>query len=311
MKRKTFISMGIFFFGLLFIGSVSAQFGGNLTVDDNESADITVNVSSKVMIDITPASFTWSPVDPGSVGDSNDEANGYYAIQIENIGSQNITHVWFNATYPTNNPFGVGSNAETDAGNYVVLSKNTSSDEFWFINRVEYNTTAELVYLKDPDGNMPPNASKYIYGRYRNASNEYFWMIDANSNCNASGTAIYIGNTSHSKTLTGTTDFTSGDKWTGSMSTYENYGYDDIDGGPLNGLCVAVDSTCTRVFFSRWNADAPFHKCTNVNYAWDSAVDGQLVPGDSFAMKIQVYVPFGIYEGQSNAGKIFAIVNND
>jgi len=308
MKRKTVIAMGMIFLGLLFISSVSAQLGGNLTANDSESATITVNISSKVMVDITPASFSWSPVDPGDIGDNNTEANNYYAIQIENIGSKNITHVWFNASYPTSNPFGTGTNS-ADAGNFVVLSKNTSSNEFWFINRVEYNTTEELVYLRDPDGNMPPNASHYIYGRYHNASNEYFWMIDKVTNCNESAT-IYIGDNHHSKTQTGSTDFTnaSGDIDSFSLSTYENYGYADINTGPLNGLCVAVTHDCTRVFFSKWNADAPFHLCSNVNYAWDSTVDGQLVPGDSFAMNIKVYVPFGIYEG-STSGTITAIVN--
>jgi len=307
MKRKIFIAMGMVFFGLFFMGSVSA-FPSNLTVDSNESATIEVNISSKVMVDITPSDFSWGAIDPGGVGDNDSEQNKYFAIQIENIGSQNITHVWFNASYPGYNPFGTGNNS-ADAGNFVVLSKNTSSDKFWFINRVEYNTTAELVYLRDPDGNMPPNASHYIYGRYHNASNEYFWMIDKTTNCNDSAT-IYIGNTSHSKTQTGTTDFSGADIWTGPLNTYVNYGYDDIDGGPLNGLCVAVDSTCTRVFFSKWNADAPFHLCSNSNYAWNSTSDGNLVPGDSFAMNIKVYVPYGIYEG-STTGEIWAIVNND
>jgi len=310
MKRKTFIAMSMIFFGLLFMSSVSAQLGGNLTANDSESATVAVNISSKVMVDITPSTFTWSPVDPGGVGDNNTEANNYYAIQIENIGSKNITHVWFNASYPTSNPFGTGTNS-ADAGNFVVLSKNTSSNEFWFINRVEYNTTTELVYLRDPDGNMPPNASKYIYGRYHNASNEYFWMIDKVTNCNESAT-IYIGNTSHSKTQTGTTDFKDGDVESFSLFTYKNYGYADIDTGPLNGLCVAVTHDCTRVFFSKWNADAPFHLCSNVNYAYDYNETGTptpLVPGDSFAMNIKVHVPFGIYEG-STTGTITAIVNS-
>ncbi len=315
MIKKPFIALCLIFFGILFMNSVSAQLGGNLTVDDSESATIQINISSKVMVDITPASFSWSPVDPGGVGDNTTELNGYYAIQIENIGSQNITHVWFNASYPTSNPFGSGSNAYVNAGNFVVLSKNTSSDEFWFINIVEYNTTAELVYVKDPQGNMPPNANKYVYGRYHNSSNEYFWMIDNNTVCNVSGTTMYIGNVSHSKTQTGTTNFNSTtDVESFTLTNYEGWGYADITDGPLNGLCVAVKSDCTQVFFSKWNADAPFHLCSNVNYAYDYNETGTptyLVPGDSFAMKIKVYVPFGIYEGQAQAGTIWAIVNNN
>jgi len=313
MKRKPLIAMSIFFFSLFFMGSVSA-FGGNLTVNDSESANITVNISSITMVDITPSDFAWTGVYPGDVGDSSDEQKGgYYAIQIENIGSRNITHVWFNASYPGYNPFGTGNNS-ADAGNFVVLSKNTSSNEFWFINRVEYNTTAELVYLRDPDNNMPPDASHYIYGRYHNASNEYFWMIDNATECNATGTLIYVGENPHSKTQTGSTDFTnaSSDIDSFQLTNYKDYGYTDITTGPLNGLCVAVDHTCTRVFFSKWNADAPFHLCNNVNYAYDYNETGTptpLVPGDSFAMSIKVYIPYGIYAG-STTGEITAIVNH-
>jgi hypothetical protein len=307
MERKAIIAMGIIFLGLFLMNTVSAQLGGNLTVNNTESADIEVNISSVIMVDITPADFSWDGIDPGGVGDNTTEGTGYYAIQIENIGSRNISYVWFNSTYPTINPFGTGNNS-ADAGNFVVLSKNTSSTEYWFINRAEYNTTTELVYLKDPDGNMPPNSSKYIYGRYHNASNEYFWMINSTSACNVTGTTIYVGNGSHSKTQTGTTNFETGAVESFTLTNYENYGYGDITTGPLNGLCVAVDSTCTRVFFSKWNADAPFHLCDNSNYAWNYSADGYLVPGDSFAMGIKVYVPYGIYEG-SVTGQITAIVN--
>ncbi|MBN2013672.1 MAG: hypothetical protein JW778_00680 [Candidatus Altiarchaeota archaeon] len=296
----------------IIMGAASAQLGGNLSNNDSESATITVNISHNVMVDITPAAFSWGAIAPGTEANSTHEASGYFGIQIENVGSANITHVWFNATYPLNNPFGTGNSSAIDAGNFVVLSKNTSATDYWFINRVEYNTTAELVYLKDPDGNMPPNDNKYIYGRFHKAGDEYFWMINNNTNCTTGGTNIYIGNTSHSKTQTGTTNFQTGDVESFGLTALPDYSfaYADITDGPLDGLCVAVDFTCTRVFFSRWNADSPFHLCANVNYAYDYNVEGTpLVPGDSFAMGIKAYVPYGIYEG-SSSGKITAIVND-
>lgn len=319
IERKLLISICMILFGFFFVNSASAQLGGNLTINDSESATIGVNISSKVMVDISPSQFAWGNVEPGAVcgydissGACNESNGNYYAIQIENVGSVNITHVWFNATYPTSNPFGVGSNANTDAGNYVVLTKNTSSNDYWFINRVEYNTTTALYYLRDPDGNMPPDESKYIYGRFHNGSTEYFWMINNATVCNQSGLTMYIANISHSKTQTGTTDFTSTYVTTVSLSLYtpsNDWAYGDITSGPLAGLCVAVDANCNRVFFSKWNADKPFNLCSNVNYAWDYSVDGYLVPGDSFAMKIGVKVPYGIYEGPSNSGQIYALVN--
>lgn len=306
-------------FLFIIMGAASAQLGGNLTSNDTESSSITVNISHKVMVDITPSSFSWGtggkPLpEPGSVADSSNEEEGYFGIQIENVGSANITHVWFNASYPDTTPFGTGSSDAIDPGNFIFLSKNTSATDYWPINRVEFNTTAELVYIKDPDGNMPPNDNKYIYGRYRNASNEYFWMINNNTNCTTGGTKIYIGNVSHSKTQTGTTNFNSTtDVESFSLTALPDFSfsYTDITDGPLSGLCVAVTQDCEKVFFSRWNADSPFHLCTNVNYAYDSGVEGTpLVPGDSFAMGIKAYIPYGIYEGASSTGTITAIVND-
>jgi hypothetical protein len=53
--------------------------------------------------------------------------------------------------------------------------------------------------------------------------------------------------------------------------------------------------------------DRPFDSAgTNARYAYN----GQLSPGASFAMAIKVYVDYGIYQGASGQGRIWAIVNN-
>lgn len=310
MERRFWIGAALMLCMGFFMGSASAQLGGNLTVNDSDYVDIMVNVSTKTMVDVEPAALSWSPVDPGSVGDNDTEILGpnYFAIQIENIGSRNISQVWFNATYPSRSPFGVGSTAYTNAGNYVVLSNNTSSNKpspngFWFINRVEYNETRQLVYLRDPAGNLPPNSAAYTYGRLRNASNEYFWFLNAVNPCNAS-TYIRIGNETHTKTQTGTTNFQTGNYSETTLASYYGWAVGAITGGPLSGYEVAVNASCA-VFFSRWNRDFPFdYPGTRAVYAYN----GTLYPGDSFAMAVKVYVPYGIYEGQSNAGRIWAIV---
>lgn len=289
--------------------SASAQLGGNLTVNDSDSATVTVNISSKIMVDVTPATFSWSAVDPGSVAGSAKEASGYSAIQIENIGSANITHIWFNATYPASRPFGTGNPSIQNAGNFVVLSRRSTNTSYWAINLLEYNETQVLYYIKDVAGNMPPNQAAYRYGRYHNASSEYFWMINKVSACNT-GATIYIGKVAHTKTVSGSTNFNEPANYDAFALTDvgdATYGYADIIAGPLSGLCAAVSADCNRVFFSKWNADAPFHRCTNANYAW-TTTDGNLVPGDSFAMGIQTYIPYGTIAGTST-GTITAIVN--
>jgi hypothetical protein len=328
MDRRLWIGALIMLSMGFFMGSASAQLGGNLTVNESDYINITVNVSTKCMIDVQPAALTWSPVDPGGVGDNDTEILGvnYFALQVENIGSRNITQVWFNATYPTASPFARGNTSYTDAGNYVVLSNDTSSNkppakDFWFINRVEYNETRQLVYLRDPSGNLPPDSSSYTYGRFRNASNEYFWMLDETyGNCNET-TTMWIGNEAHTRTQTGTTNLQSqvvgGTFTTTPLFTYnlgtQSFAVGNVNSSsPLAGYSVAVSPTC-QVFFSRWNRDYPFDYPGTAAVFADDVVGFPLPtlwPGDSFALAIKVYVPYGIYEGQSNPGKIWAIVTS-
>jgi hypothetical protein len=133
-------------------------------------------------------------------------------------------------------------------------------------------------------------------------------MIDDISDCTTA--TIYIGKDAHTRTQTGSTDFTDPanyDAFALADIGDATYGYADITSGPLAGLCVAASADCNMVFFSKWNADEPFHLCGNVNYAW-TTTDGNLVPGDSFAMGIRVYVPYGVAAGAST-GRITAIVN--
>jgi hypothetical protein len=313
MKKTILVGVFLILVGL-FMNTASAQMGGNLTIDDSDPVFINVTIAQQTWVDVQPYALNWNPVNPGGVGDNNSETlgAGYFAVQVENIGSVNITHVWFNATYPRASPFGRGSAAWTNAGNYVVLSNNTASTNpgaagFFFINRVEYNETTQLVYLRDPSGNLPPSNTLYTYGRFRNASNEYFWMInDVTPNC-ASGGYIRIGNISHSRTQTGTTNFQTGNFKTVTLTPWgANWAVGHITGGPLNGYEVAVNRSCA-VFFSHWNMDAPFDSAgSNARYAFD----GVLTPGESFAMAIKVYVDYGIYQGQSGQGRIWAIVND-
>ena len=64
----------------------------------------------------------------------------------------------------------------------------------------------------DPGGNRPPDAGTYHYGRFRNASSEWFWFVDKTGSgdtdeCNETGTTFYIGDNAHTRTSTGSVDF--------------------------------------------------------------------------------------------------------
>jgi hypothetical protein len=317
MERKKFLGiLAAIFLGLLFAGeSVNAQ----LTINATDTATVTVTLAMRTIVDISPSIMTWT-VDPGAVcgrdisGSTCNETTGNFrAVQIENIGSRNITRIWFNTTMPTQSPFATGDTSQTDSGNYVVMTQNESvATPFYFVKRVEYNSTRDIWYLTDPDGNMPPNVSKFTYGRFHNGSEEYFWFIDKPSTglCNESS-YIRIGNTAHTQSATGSVDFSDASQYDEiTLTPGTTYATGDINTGPLDGYSVAVSNTTAagcRVMFSHWFKDYPFDTLSEAVYSFDSTTN-PLVPGDSIAKLIGVIVPYGIHEGASGQGTLTVLV---
>ena len=310
---KATIKMLIIALALFFMISVASaeDLTGNVTVS--------VTVSSVTWVNIDPETFSWT-VNPGSEGGPAQEGSGYGYIQIENIGSRNITKIWFNNSFESSRPFGTGSNASYDSGNYVVIGNETDTPTgaFFFPNRVEFNESRSIVYLKDVDGNMPPS-SHWWYGRFRNASFEYFWMMKNNTEglCNYTGN-FYIGKVPHTRTQTGSVDFSNaGNRDTVSLTAIAGTGWavGSIPGTNANGgYCVAMKYTCDQVFFYKWNVDMPgaFAQCTTATYFLNatSTSAGALVPGESIVARIRVRVPYGVYEGISKQGLLQVLASD-
>ncbi|MBN2101260.1 MAG: hypothetical protein JW716_00120 [Candidatus Aenigmarchaeota archaeon] len=269
-----------------------------------DEVNISVTVNQKTLVDVTPTSLVWSNVDPGSEDLLDDD--GYGSIQVENIGSTNISYVFFNNTYPTTDPFGSGTNASYDAGNFVVLKRNSESgvNAWAFPNRMEYNASQQIVYLTVPAG--------YYYGRFRNASHEYFWAVDAGSGeCNATGRVFRIGIDEHNQSATGSVDFTN-------AAQYRQYSLDNADNNNAWGwaainvsnlnwtMCVAVKNTCDQAMFYRWNIDAPGG--SECGYA-ENFTSSTLTPGAWILANIGVRVPYGVHWGTTGAvqGKVTVV----
>jgi len=167
---------------------------------------------------------------------------------------------------------------------------------------------------------MPPNTSKYRYGRIRNTSYEYFWMFSYTGTWNCGNTPIRIGKLPHTESQTGSTNFQTG---SGEYDEFNiqivnaNWGAVHINAGPLTGYCLAIPRpACDRVILYKWNKDMPgseFH-CLNAEYFW-SADPGEtpglpLVPGNSTVANIRVWVPYGVYEGYAKTGTLTVYVND-
>lgn len=285
-----------------------------IAVKVSDSISITVQVSELTMVDINPTSLSWNgtkAVAPGGEGVEQ-------AIQIENIGSTNITYIWFNNTYPASNPFGTGINTSYNAGNFIVIRRNQTGEKFFFPNRVEYNMSKVEIYLTLPSGWIS-------HGRFRNSSYEYFWVVEPGSGnlCNQSDAVFRIGEEPHTQTQTGSTDLTTCDVGCVSgpnpckqftLTGSQNYGYADICIGgdnPANTVnyTVVVNKTCDVLWFCHWNTDTPCPDPSTVEHT-EYFIQTDLVPGDWIVANVRVRVPFGVAYGTVQEGTLTVIAQS-
>ena len=226
IKNYTFLAV-IASIGILFLCSTSNV----VAEDDFATSNVSVQVADVTWIDISPDTVLWHSVNPGAYStnftDVETSTTDHRAFVIRNIGSSNITKVWFNATYPSasntlySDIYSVGNLSKYDTANFVTVSTadrsgNSSSirddnDNYFFINKKEYaeavyNTTGSgdwllikgqaVPYLKfDTPANyagLVHSGSTLSTGRIRDAKNEYFWVLLSNvntDNCSGSGGA--------------------------------------------------------------------------------------------------------------------------
>lgn len=275
----------------------------------SDTLTIDVNVSKVAMVTVDPSSLSWINVSPGSVGDANYEVNGYDGIWIENIGSVNITYVWFNTSFPLSNPFGTGASTNYDAGNFVVLSPNASAVPFHFVNRVEFNdlNRTGTMYVKTA-------GTPSFFGRFRNASYEYFLELDATNYGNCSSGALYISDTPKTKDSSGDIDLKDNTPITVSPVLWngELWGVAEVTIGAQT-YCVAFDEGCDYVIFNRWNADLPGVNttyCPNVTGYMKDDSTKPIYPGEVWKVNIAIYVPYGVAYGVVKPGTLTVFVKS-
>lgn len=284
--------------------------------EDDESSEINVTVGSNLMIDLTPASFAWEggeSIDPGSTGVVKQ-------AQIENIGSVNITTIWFNVSQPTSRPYGTGDASNYESSNFLWISRESGS--YYAVDRLEFNETRSLIYITDPDGNSPPNSTKWAYGRFRNASQEWFWMFDK-SDDTCAGNDFYVGDVAHTQTTTGTVDFSgagtndlaaapgTGFRFGTMSDAGNNWCYADViignQGGGLNYTIAVYNTTLDRVRWSHWNQDLPGASTANHD---ESFYSGTLYPGNSTVANITIHLSYGVKEGAIDPGEMYVIASD-
>ncbi|VVB52453.1 Uncharacterised protein [uncultured archaeon] len=285
-------------------------------VTKTDTVSISVQVAEKTLIDVSPTSLSWTggdAVDPGARGTEK-------AIQIENIGSTNITAIWFNTTSETTRPFGTGNPTAYDAGNFVRIRRNASNQMgYHFVNRREFNETL-LIYLTTAAGIT-------THGRFREANTEWFWGLDpgADGLCNNTGTTFYIGETPHNQSQDGSvtlnacgdtlgSGFTANNCRSGNMEAVDTtdvrWSWADVIVGDAAAnswnYSVAAFSDCTQVYFYKWNMDMPGATVAANDYA-DYLTQTWLYPGGNIIVDVRVSVPYGTAQGTVTQGTLTVV----
>ncbi|MFB6075520.1 MAG: hypothetical protein ABEK17_00080 [Candidatus Aenigmatarchaeota archaeon] len=280
---------------VLFIFSVSTPVVKSAVTNSTDELSVSVQIEEKTIVDVSPASLEWTtPLEPGSVGERKD-------IQIENLGSVNLTHIWFNNSQPTQRPFGTARAELYDSGNWMTISRDSDGQTFYFPSRMDFNESQRIIYLTGTDDR---------YGRFRNSSYEYFWNLDCDANgaSNCTGGDIYIADSPHTESQTGDSDL--GDNAAETLTSIGNWGWASVT---FNGLdyCVAVNPYGNVTQWYKWNMDAPgAESCGNAEYFVDAESTNPVVPGESAYARVRAYVPYGVYyNGTSYSGSLTVLAN--
>jgi hypothetical protein len=295
--------LGLFFTALSEIASAQ-----NL-VNSSATISITVTISEVTAVTITPDALVWSNVAPGSSGIPT-------AILIENIGSTNISKVWFNASYPQNLPYGSSDFTLHDAGNFVVIKRNQTGELWYHPNLVEYNES-ELIYLTLPAA----GTNLLTHGRFRDGQSEYFWAIKNDSAGGCTNGTLYMGVVPHNSTQQGTIDLSScaltlmqtgvAGCRNGVLTRFNGtWGYGDVmvgrDGGANTGMnySIMVRDNCRQVFFYKWAIDLPTATGSSNDVAFANST---IYPGGNMIANVNVNVPYGVPTG-SKTGALTVFV---
>lgn len=292
------------------------------TINSSSSLQITVNVSQRTIISIFPSTLSWTgseSVEPG-------EMSTRKQVLIENLGSTNISYIWFNNSYPRNNPFGTGSVLNYDPGNFVKISRQ-GEGAYYHVNRIDYNSSYTIIYLSFPA--YGANEAWY-YGRFRDGGREWFWGVlkPAGGDCSVTGTAFRLGVHPHNDTAAGSVDLSGAcdgfndtapatDCRSGTLQAgFTWQGQDWSTAGILVGnasssayYTVAVNEYCNTTYWGIWNVEGPGGgpAVGNNHDQYFANSTTPLYPGGGLVADVVLNVPFGVAFGQAPSGTLTVI----
>lgn len=306
------------------------------------SSDISVSVSDETAVDIDPDELTYQDLTPGDTQLlTEDNIDG---LQIENVGSTNITQVFASTQEPSTTPFATGDPSNYISSNFLQVWVNETeegfedledslngNDGYEFLNRKDFAEVRDLAYI------FLESEEDQEYGRFRAGEEEYFWAVETvEEGVDDFATVdpeLRVGETAHTSDQTGTNDFSDG------AGDYETYNLvdvsdqvddsedgvfglatnvevpvgDTVDDHRYYDVVVQLDDTVNEgvytvrtTYNAEWNGLDLDDEGTVVEYVYDSTNTGgiELAPGDSFPVRTAVEVPRGVAQGSIDTGTV-------
>jgi hypothetical protein len=282
-KNKPFIILIAVAFAFSVLASQA--FAASATMDAN------VTISSVSEISVKPTILNWTNVALGAVG-------GNKTLTVENTGSVNVTDLY---AYPDTvtdeglRPYGNDSANAYSTGSVLTLSNFTIA-QYFFMGRLEWNWTEAIQNLNTTNLNSPVSA-----GFFKNNSREYVWAAGNGTDglCNNTGAQFAVEDDQDTGTMASRTPEI------GSITNNfqdANYSYFSVSRGssPLDGYCVAVNSTCAKIYIYKYDKRTGFTQCTNSKYI----TSDQLAPGHKMQLGVDVFVPRGLPAGELNRATV-------
>ena len=269
--------------------------------EDEESSEVTVEVSGVTELDVRPSALEYQDVEPGE--DREISENDFEHLEISNIGSENIQEIHAESTMPAVNPFG-DSDAEHDTGNFITISTETANDGDYsdletgladestmhFLNRVEYSETTPPTYITTEDGDIEDSEAgstvidggdvEEEVGRFRAGGVEYFYVLyHEGGTASEDNFVLRIGDAPHTSTELGTVDFSNdGD------DSYTEYTQDDAESA--DGFSDQYSLLTGQEFVSFDTGDSDFE---GENLVEDGAVNEEELPESLEDVQVRQY----------------------
>jgi hypothetical protein len=257
-----------------------------------DTVTIDVNITESATITVLPSVLNWTSVTAGT--QSADIKN----LTVKNIGSVNLSQIYAYVDTLTTEPvrpYGLAYPKNYSAGGVLTL-RNETDPQFFFAGRIEWNWTQDIP---NHDWTAVVIANAKAWGYFRNASNEYVWVIGNGTGgwCNNSATKFAIEDDPDIGTIgTRTPDATSIQlDYNDSLWSYFSI---NRATAPLNFSCVATYYDCSKIYVYKFDkrTSPDFERCSGSDYLFAE----NLVPGYSFILLVSPWIPLGYPAGFLN-----------